>query len=60
MKDTQLELQKTASLSFLAEAQPRLKTGEDKRQFLVEVHNKFFRRQYELQSNTITYLHYLW
>jgi hypothetical protein len=35
---------------FLAEAQPRLKTGEDNRQFLAEVHILFFRRSHELQS----------
>jgi hypothetical protein len=38
------------SLSFLAEAQPRLKTGEDKEHFLAEVHIKFFKRPHELQS----------
>jgi hypothetical protein len=33
-------------LSFLAEAQPRLeKIGEDKRNFLTEVHTTFFVRQ---------------
>jgi hypothetical protein len=31
------------SLSFLAEAQPRLKTSEDKRHFLAEVHIEFFK-----------------
>jgi hypothetical protein len=31
------------SLGFLAEAQPRLKTGEDKKHFLAEVHIKFAR-----------------
>jgi hypothetical protein len=37
---------------FLGEAQPRLglKTGEDKRHFLAQVHIKFFRRPFELQS----------
>jgi hypothetical protein len=30
------------SLGFLTEAQPRLKTGEDKRRFLAETHSKFF------------------
>jgi hypothetical protein len=30
------------SLSFLAEAQSRLETGEDKRYFLAEVRIKFF------------------
>jgi hypothetical protein len=40
------------SLSFLAEAQPRLKTGKDKRHFFAEVHIKFFRRPHELQSKT--------
>jgi hypothetical protein len=36
---------------FLAEAQPRLKTGEDNRQFLAEVHiPTIFRRSHELQS----------
>jgi hypothetical protein len=33
------------SLSFLAEAQPRL----ENRRFLAEVHIKFFRRLHELQ-----------
>jgi hypothetical protein len=33
--------QKVLSLRFLAEAQPRLKTGEDKRYFLAAVHIKF-------------------
>jgi hypothetical protein len=37
------------SLSFLAEAQPRL-TDEDKKHFLAEVHIKFSRRPNELQS----------
>jgi hypothetical protein len=30
------------SLGFLVEAQVRLKTGEDKRHFLAEVHTTFF------------------
>jgi hypothetical protein len=34
----------SSSLSFLAEAQPRLKTGEDTRHFLAEVHINFFMR----------------
>jgi hypothetical protein len=38
------------SLSFLAEAQPRLETGEEKRYFLAEVNIKFFRRPHELQD----------
>jgi hypothetical protein len=37
-------------LGFLVEAQRDLKTGEDKRHFLAEVHIKFFRRPHELQS----------
>jgi hypothetical protein len=37
-------------LSFLSEAQPRLKTGEDKKHFLAEVDITFFRRPHELQS----------
>jgi hypothetical protein len=36
--------------SFLAEAQPRLETGDDKRHFLAEVQIRFFRRPHELQS----------
>jgi hypothetical protein len=39
-----------SSLSFLAEAQPRLKTGDDKRHFLAEMFIKFFKRPHELQS----------
>jgi hypothetical protein len=38
------------SLSFLAEAQPRLETGEDKSHFLAEVHINSFRRPHKLQS----------
>jgi hypothetical protein len=38
------------SLSFLAEAQPRLETSEDKRHFLADVHINFFRRPHEPQS----------
>jgi hypothetical protein len=34
-------------LGFLAEAQPRLETGEDKRHLLADVHIKFFRRPHE-------------
>jgi hypothetical protein len=45
---------KSTSLSsesgFLAEAQPRLKTDEDRRHFLTEVHIEFFRRLHELQT----------
>jgi hypothetical protein len=33
-----------------AEAQPRLKTGEDTKHILAEVHINFFRRPHELQS----------
>jgi hypothetical protein len=33
------------SLGFLAEAQPRLETGKDKRHFLGEVHIKISRQQ---------------
>jgi hypothetical protein len=41
-------------LRFLAEAQPRLKTGEDNRQFLAEVHiPTIFRRSHELQRKDI-------
>jgi hypothetical protein len=36
------------SLGFLSEVQPRLKTVEDKRHFLAEVHIKFFRQAHEL------------
>jgi hypothetical protein len=43
-------------LSFLAEAQPRLETGEDKRQFLAEVYIKFFRRPHELTTKEKTLL----
>jgi hypothetical protein len=40
------------SLNFLAEAQPRLETGEDKRYFLAEIHIKFFRRPHNLKQKT--------
>jgi hypothetical protein len=42
------------SLGFLAEAQPRLETGEDKRHFLAEVHIHFFKRPRKLQSKIHT------
>jgi hypothetical protein len=42
------------SLSFLAEAQPRLQTGEDKRHFLAEVHIKFFRGPHEVGTKQKT------
>jgi hypothetical protein len=38
----------SAYFRFLAEAQPRLETSEDKRHFLAEVHIKCFRRPHEL------------
>jgi hypothetical protein len=38
------------SLSFLAEAQPRLETGENKRYYSAQVHIIFFRQPHELQS----------
>jgi hypothetical protein len=47
-----------SSLSFLAEAQPRLKTGEDKRLFLAEVHIQFFSRPRELQSKRYHWKNY--
>jgi hypothetical protein len=49
------------SLSFLAEAQPRLKTSEDKRHFLAEVHIEFFKllnkTRFFFIYNTITYIY---
>jgi hypothetical protein len=38
---------------FPVQAQPRLKTDEDKRHFLAEVHIKFLRQPHELQSKTL-------
>jgi hypothetical protein len=55
------------SLGFRVEAQPRFETGEDKRDFLAEMHiPTFFRRPHELQSKKhhrknykfILYLHF--
>jgi hypothetical protein len=43
------------SRSFLAEAQPCPKTGEDKRHFLAEVHIKFFRRRTNYKAKDIIY-----
>jgi hypothetical protein len=39
-----------SSLSFLAEAQPRLQEGDDKRHFFAEVHIKFFRRPHKAKG----------
>jgi hypothetical protein len=44
------------SLSFLAEARRGVKTAEDERHFLAEVHITFFRRPHELQSKRQTSL----
>jgi hypothetical protein len=41
------------SVSFLAEAQPRLKTGENKGHFLTKVHIKFFRRPHNYKARNI-------
>jgi hypothetical protein len=43
------------TLGFLAEAQPRL-TSEGKKHFLAEMHIKFSRRQYEVQTGKIANL----
>jgi hypothetical protein len=41
-----------SSLSFLAEAQPRLENRRGQKTLLAEVHIKFFRRSQGLQSTT--------
>jgi hypothetical protein len=45
-----------SSLSFPAEAQPRLQISEDKRHFLAEVHIKCFRRPHELGTIELKYV----
>jgi hypothetical protein len=44
------------SLSFLAEAQPRPKTGEDKRNFLTQVHIEFLGDCAKYKANKINLL----
>jgi hypothetical protein len=49
---------KCPSLSFLAEAHPRLLKDENKRYFLTEVHIRFFRRPHEKNYKFILYLRF--
>jgi hypothetical protein len=53
-----IKAKKCPSLSFLAEAQPRLLKGEDKRYFLTEGHIRFFRRPLEKNYKFILYLRF--